>query len=252
MVQLPCLIIKMQIIILCGGKATRLSSLLGDTPKMLAKVNNVPFLDYIFDFLLTFESIHKITLLTGVGSEEIEEYVKKKYSNADKVIEICKDNLSGQGTSQALNQAFNSNVLEKDFLLMYGDSLPDLDLDKFIKEGISCKSPVYFSYIDKKYVDEDCRIEEVGGRIKYYADLSTKTYASSSNLFIDYGVYYISMNQDLQSLIANESDLKNVLEKFSANSVCLGYEVLSPFIEIGNPISFASASDKLRMHFSNE
>ena len=250
MVQLPCLIIKMQIIILCGGKATRLNSLLGDTPKMLAKVNNVPFLDYIFDFLLTFAAINKITLLTGVGSEVIEEHVRKKYSDANKVIEICKDNLSGQGTSQALNQAFNSNLLEKDFLLMYGDSLPDLDLDKFLEESVSCKSPIFFSYINKKYVDEDCRIEVTGGRIKYYSDLSTKTSASSSNRFIDYGVYYISMNPYLQSLIANESDLKNVLAKFSANSVCLGYEVLSPFIEIGNPISFANASDKLRGRFS--
>lgn len=239
----------MQIIILCGGKATRLNSLLGDTPKILAKVNGVPFLVYIFDFIFTFDSIHKITLLTGVGSKEIEEFVKKTYSSANKVIEICKDNLSGQGTSQALNQAFNSNVLEKDFLLMYGDSLPDLDLDKFLEKSTGCKSSIFFSYINKKHVDEDCRIEEVGGRIKYYSDLSTKNYASSSNLFIDYGVYYMSMNPDLQSLIANESDLKNVLEKFSANNACLGYEVLNPFIEIGNPISFASASGKLRMRF---
>jgi NDP-sugar pyrophosphorylase family protein len=240
----------MQVVILCGGKATRLNSLIGKTPKMLAKFDDKLFFDYICDFLFIFPTIHKITLLTGVGSEEIEKYISKKYFEPKMQIEIYKDNLFGQGTSRALHQALDGGVLDKEFLLMYGDSLPDLDLSEFIKQAVASKANIFFSYIDKKFVEEECRIQETAGRVYYYSDITAVKSASDFNFFIDYGVYYVSMNEDLRNLISIESDLKEVLGKFSNNSVCFGYEASKPFIEMGNPISFASASDKLRMRFS--
>jgi D-glycero-alpha-D-manno-heptose 1-phosphate guanylyltransferase len=249
MEQLLYLTTKMQIVILCGGKATRLSGILDTTPKILAKINDVPFIDYIFDYLFQFETIKKITLLTGIGSELISSHVDDRYSNSSKVVEIQKDDLLGQGTSQALSQALNHNVLDKDFLLMFGDSLPDLDLNDFISKCFQSKSNIFFSYIDEKHVDEECRIEEIDGKIRYHSDLETRVFTSSSNFFIDYGVYYINMNKELESLLQKEDDLKNVLDKFSRLNDCLGSESVSPFIEIGNPISFTSAHDKIRKRY---
>jgi hypothetical protein len=57
------------------------------------------------------------------------------------------------------------------------------------------------------------------------------------------------MNKELESLLQKEDDLKNVLDKFSRLNDCLGSESVSPFIEIGNPISFASAHDKIRKRY---
>ena len=249
---LRSLITNMQVVILCGGKATRLSSIIGKTPKILAKFDDNLFFDYIYDFLLNFPIIHKITLLAGIGSEEISTYVLKKYSNPKIQIEIYKDNLFGQGTSRAINQALYNNVLDKEFLLMYGDSLPDLDLNDFIEMSVRSKGNIFFSYIDKKYVEEECRIKATGEGIKYLSEIASTHSASKFNFFIDYGVYFISMNDDLRNLIKNESDFKDVLGQFSNNSVCQGYEVTKPFIEIGNPTSFASASNKLKIRFKND
>ena len=247
---LPYLTIKMQIVILCGGKATRLNGLLGKDPKVLAKINDEPFIDSILKYLFDCESINRITLLTGVGSELISTYILKNYSNSPKVLDMYKDNFLGQGTSQALNQALEDNVLEEKFLLMFGDSLPDLDLNDFIKNSIESESAIFFSYIDGKYVDEESRIEIVDGAIRYHSELETRDFTLSSSFFIDYGVYYINMNQEIKSLIKAENDLKKVLEKFSIQNKCLGSECVNPFIEIGNPISFASAHDKIRDRFS--
>ena len=242
----------MQVVILCGGKATRLTSVIGKTPKILAKFDDVSFFDYIYHFLVNFPTVHKITLLTGAGSEEIAAYISKVYSNPKVQIEICKDNIFGQGTSQALNQALDTEILDKEFLLMYGDSLPDLDLNIFIEKSISCEANIFFSYIHKKYVEEECRIQVTAGRVKYYSKIASIETASNFNDFIDYGVYYVNMNEELRNLIKSEADLKDVLSQFSNESVCFGYEVAKPFIEIGNPTSFANANNKLRVRFKND
>lgn len=252
MEQLLYLTTKMQIVILCGGKATRLSGILDNTPKILAKINDVPFIDYIFDYLFQFDSIKKITLLTGIGSELISSHISERYSNLSKIVEIQKDDFLGQGTSQALSQALNHNVLDKDFLLMFGDSLPNLNLNDFISKCSQSKSDIFFSYIDEKHVDEECRIEEINGKIRYHSDLENRVSTSSAKFFIDYGVYYINMNKKLESLLEKEDDLKTVLDNYSRLNDCLGSEIVNPFIEIGNPISFTSAHDKIRKRYLDE
>tara|TARA_B100000700_G_C14917735_1_gene795518 strand:- start:197 stop:916 length:720 start_codon:yes stop_codon:yes gene_type:complete len=64
------------VIILGGGKGTRIKSILGETPKLLAPINNKTFLDYMLIWLKNSlrEISFDVTIATGCGHLEIEKY----------------------------------------------------------------------------------------------------------------------------------------------------------------------------------
>ena len=65
-------------IILAGGFGTRLQSVVSDVPKPMAPINNVPFLNYIFDYLKFFKIEH-VVLSTGYLSEKISDCYKDEF-----------------------------------------------------------------------------------------------------------------------------------------------------------------------------
>jgi len=108
----------MQIVILCGGLATRLRSLTEKIPKSMIDINGKPFLEYQLE-LLKKNGIFDMIFCIGHKGEQIENYfrdgsrfgVKIRYSRE-------KDKLLGTGG--ALKKA--ENLLDKVFLVIYGDS----------------------------------------------------------------------------------------------------------------------------------
>ncbi|MEP7265456.1 MAG: NTP transferase domain-containing protein, partial [Bacteroidota bacterium] len=65
-------------IILAGGLGTRLRSVVADQPKVLAPVNDQPFLKYIIDKLLA-QDFNHVVLSTGYLHEKIEEFISVQY-----------------------------------------------------------------------------------------------------------------------------------------------------------------------------
>ncbi len=63
----------MQIVILCGGLATRLGGLAKDTPKSMIQIKDKPFLEYQIKNVKK-HSITDIILCVGHLSEQIEDY----------------------------------------------------------------------------------------------------------------------------------------------------------------------------------
>jgi len=63
----------MQIVILCGGLATRLGNIAKDTPKSMLKIKDKPFLQYQIEKLKK-QKINDIILCVGHLSEQIENY----------------------------------------------------------------------------------------------------------------------------------------------------------------------------------
>ena len=63
----------MQAIILVGGLGTRLSSIVNDRPKPMAKIVNKPFVEYLID-LLSDNGIKDIIFAVGYKGEMIEQY----------------------------------------------------------------------------------------------------------------------------------------------------------------------------------
>ena len=90
---------SLSIVVLAGGKGTRIKSVLGNTPKILARIAEKPFLDWSLAWIKNWELDinHKIILSTGVGHKKVENYCKENNYEVS-----CIDEIKPLGTFGAI------------------------------------------------------------------------------------------------------------------------------------------------------
>lgn len=126
----------MQVVILCAGLGTRLRPLTYHIPKPMVLIRNKPFLEYQLK-LLKKNDLTNIVLCVNYLGEKIREYfgdgrkfgMRILYSWGDSV-EETKEGLKDWGTGRTLKGA--EDVLEKEFLLLNGDTFLDIDYQNLI------------------------------------------------------------------------------------------------------------------------
>jgi D-glycero-alpha-D-manno-heptose 1-phosphate guanylyltransferase len=113
-------------VVLAGGLGTRLRAVVDDKPKVLAEVNDRPFLSYILD-QIDAANMKRIVLCIGYLGEQIKEQFGSCYGKIEIVYSQETELL---GTAGALRLALP--LLETEFAcVMNGDSYCDLDLADF-------------------------------------------------------------------------------------------------------------------------
>jgi len=115
-----------QAIILAGGKGTRLKSISGDLPKPMVSVLNKPLLQHIVEQCAKYEFLD-IHILVSYGADLIEGY----FGNGDKYgvsITYHREEIP-RGTAGALLDVLPE--LNEKFLVFYGDTYFDVELNKF-------------------------------------------------------------------------------------------------------------------------
>jgi D-glycero-alpha-D-manno-heptose 1-phosphate guanylyltransferase len=118
----------MEIIILVGGKGTRLKRVVKDRPKPLADVNGRPFLEYLMDWLINNNANHFI-LSTGYKSKKIREH----FGNAYRSVKISySDETEPLGTGGAVRKAINFLHNENPFLVVNGDTFFNINIQNLI------------------------------------------------------------------------------------------------------------------------
>ena len=118
---------NINILILCGGEGLRLLPITKDIPKPLVKIKNKPLIKYIIDQVINLD-FNKIILATGYQSIKIEEYIKSLKSKKYRNIEII--NSGKIDIIKRLNDY--SQKYNQDVIVMYGDTLADVNLKKLI------------------------------------------------------------------------------------------------------------------------
>jgi len=113
----------LQAIILAGGLGTRLRNVVPDIPKVMASVNNQPFLNYLLNFLSK-NNIKNVILATGYLHHKLEAYYRTSYKNI-KIDYSVENKLLGTGG--AIKKAFGKVSLE-DVLIMNGDSFFEVNI----------------------------------------------------------------------------------------------------------------------------
>jgi D,D-heptose 1,7-bisphosphate phosphatase len=118
----------MQLVIIAGGKGTRLKGMLAaDLPKPMVEVGGKPLLEHQV-LLARKYGIRDILILTGYGAEHIERYFGD--GTAWDVRVRYQRELQPLGTAGALLDAFDK--LEDTFLVMYGDTMVNVDLKRLV------------------------------------------------------------------------------------------------------------------------
>ena len=169
----------MQLVILCGGRGTRLKSLTNKTSKTMLLFKKKPFLERLIEYFYK-QGFNKILLLCGYKSDQIKNYFerKKKYN-----LQFSVEN-KPLGTGGAIKKAFN--LLEDEFILINGDSFLPENYKKYRTKLKSKKKLIITIYENKnnKFMTNNILIKK--NKIIRYSKKNNKNFN-----FVDAGVYII-------------------------------------------------------------
>lgn len=117
----------MKVVIMAGGKGTRIASIKSDVPKPMIEICNKPILQWQIENLRAC-GLTDITLVIGYLGHVIKDYFGDGSKFGVKISYFVED--SPLGTAGAL---FKMPELTADFLLMCGDVILDVDFNRFIE-----------------------------------------------------------------------------------------------------------------------
>ncbi|MDC2968850.1 HAD-IIIA family hydrolase [Candidatus Pelagibacter sp.] len=212
--------IMQDLVILCGGRGTRLGNLTRKTPKPLIKFNKEPFIEKILKFYQRYQ-FSNIYLLAGYKGEMFFERYNNKFINFTKIKVILEK--TPMGTAGALHNI--KKIIKNNFLLINADSYIDYDFLKFQK--------IKFKLAKMLIVKNDNYKEN-----KKLACLDIKKNKvifknNKGHNYMNAGVYFL--NKKIINYIPNkfcsleEDVLPNLIKKGKIN----GQKVDNPFIDMG-------------------
>ncbi|OHB87373.1 MAG: hypothetical protein A3D13_08415 [Planctomycetes bacterium RIFCSPHIGHO2_02_FULL_40_12] len=224
---------KLTAVILAGGLGTRLRSVVGDCPKILALVNNRPFLSYLLDQLLCNDFSHVI-LCTGHGAGQVSAAFGNVYKGL--TIEYSLE-AKPLGTGGAIRNAI-LRIKTNNILVMNGDSYINVDLKTYIEwhfrncieVSLLLTQVSNTSYYGSVYVDKN-------GLVKQFVEKNEATTLG----WINAGIY-ISKKRLISQIPAGESF--SLEYDFFPNFVgkgLHGFKCNDSFIDIGTPESYDKA-----------
>ncbi len=120
---------SIDVAVLAGGLGTRLRSVLGETPKILAPVGGKPFLDHLLAWLAGYGA-RRIVLCLGFRAEQVIDYLKHHpFPGLEVVTSIETEPLGTAGGLRLAVPYLRSDPV----LAMNGDTFVDADLSAFVE-----------------------------------------------------------------------------------------------------------------------
>ncbi len=125
-------------VILCGGKGTRLGSITKKIPKSLVKIKDKPIIWYILRTLKK-NGFNQFILPIGYKGDLIVRYLKKKdFKNYNfKIIPTGNNSPIARRISK-----IKKYIVSENFLLLNGDAIFDINLNKIYKNHIKDKKNI--------------------------------------------------------------------------------------------------------------
>lgn len=226
----------MDVIILAGGKGTRLQSVVSDVPKPMAPVNGKPFLEYILRWVAQYK-VSKFILSIGYKGEVIKSYFKDSFENIPIVYAEEPEPL---GTGGGIQYASRFSTSE-DVLIINGDTWFPISLsslwDFHKKEGKLIS-------IALKEMEKFDRYGSVELSDNLVTKFNEKKFVEKG--LINGGIYVLNKkvfaDDTPPSAFSFESE---ILEKKIEKGVINGLVFNDSFIDIGIPEDYRKASHVL-------
>ena len=227
---------NIDLVILAGGKGTRIRKL-SNYPKPFIKFNNLHFLDYLMQNYLLY-SFKNIYILAGYKGDQIKKkYHQKKY-NLKKINVIIEKKIMDTGGA-----LYNlKSIIKNDFVLVNGDSILDIDLDKFIKKKLN-KNLLKIALIKKKFSKNKNKL----GNLNLKKD---QIVLSENSKYMNSGIYHCSKKL-LQKIKNEKKSLENEIIPNLIEKKKISGEIIKNnfFLDIGTPYYFRKSATILRNLF---
>lgn len=222
---------NLDLVILAGGKGTRIKRLSNGKPKPLIKLNKKPFIYYILNHFCKF-NFRKIYILAGFKGKIIKKLLNKKTFNLTKIeVVVEKKPMDTAGALYSLKKKINT-----DFVLLNGDSILKL------KKIHSLKKNTMFLTNNSIY-RSNLKLNNL--KINKNKNLIISKYSNLMNG----GVYYFK--KKFLNLIENKkrSLEKDLIPKLIKDKNIQGAIVNDFFLDIGTPKNLKKAPKFLHENF---
>jgi len=216
----------LNVIVVCGGQGTRIKSILGDTPKILAPILNHTFLDYLVAWIYC--SLHPLTpniiLATGFGHAYIQEHVNIHNVNCRLIREQRQ-----LGTYGAVINAIRIANLEGTLLVLNGDTMFDCNLYESFNYFLRGQCESLLIVKKARYLDRYGGFKLVGERLHL---------TSEDPDFFSLGAFFSTSEAMLHAFSLKSIDKIMMLDRdFLDHSVTIPFALPNNalFIDIGIP-----------------
>lgn len=219
------------VLILCGGKGTRLNSVVSDRPKVLADINGKPFLKILIENLYLY-GFRNIILCTGHMKEQFHnEKIDELLHNHNDLNIILSEETKPLGTGGAIKNA-EPLINSETFLVLNGDSFCNINYNIFIKYHNIQESLLSIVTAYEKHengygniiLSNDGRIINFNEKVRL---INTGIYLTTKKIF----QYMPEGNFSL------ENDFIPTILGFN----CYGYITYNHLIDIGTPERYKTA-----------
>ena len=232
---------SLKIIILAGGKGSRISPVIGDIPKILASVAGKPFLEWFLIWIKNWNLNidYEILVSTCIGHSKIQDYCKhKKYDLT------CIKEEKQLGTFGAIANVASINYSEN-YLVLNGDTIFQANFNKIFD---NYRNQV--KDLPLLILKESLENERYGG---YLLTEKGWVFTGEKTTFISMGAFFISYNSIKErwfkktSLDFNTPTInQNTLGELMIDKDCFGKHPIEaytlkneiPFLDIGVPRSY--------------
>lgn len=211
------------LVLLVGGRGTRLGSLTKKTPKCLIEIQNKPFLYYLFKKFEK-ENIKNIFLCSKYKSTLIKNFLETH--NFKRLnIKIFNDGKEFHGTGGSIKKILK--YLNDDFFVQNGDTFLNLNYEKIIKKDDYEKSIICYS----KFKYNTLNIPNLlidNNKILNYDKIDF-----AKNNSIDAGLYLFK-KKHFNEINLSKFDLSIFIKKLIKKQKLKGYRIERKFYEIGS------------------
>jgi len=231
---------NVDVVLLCGGLGTRLKSVMGEKPKVMADFEGRPFMDLQLQYLCQ-QGFKRAILCTGIQSSVIEQY----YRNIDLGIKVlCSMEKEPLGTGGALKYAC-PNIKSELFFVLNGDVFCAIPYQDFLDYHISFNDAVATLAVKKIKKNQDYGGIELGEDNRIHAFHEKEK--SKDACYVNVGSY--CFHQKAITFMPEEDKFSMEYDFFPrlVGQGFYGFHTEEDFLDIGTPERLAIARQALKL-----
>ncbi len=228
---------NIDVVILAGGLGTRVSSVLRDTPKILAPVGGRPYLVFLLSWLKRFGA-RRIIFGLGHLAGAIEEHLGNNPIDGLDFDVVIEQKPLGTGGAIGL---LRSKIRTCPVLVMNGDSFVDADLCEFVAFHRQNKTEVSILCTEVADAGRYGVVKLVKNKVIEFQEKKRDAGAG----IINAGIYLFNPNILDEIAICGPSLERNFLQVQPAGRLA-AMNTTGTFLDIGTPEDLVKASDLLK------
>jgi D-glycero-alpha-D-manno-heptose 1-phosphate guanylyltransferase len=227
----------LDVLVLCGGRGSRLAPVVSDVPKPMAEVGGRPFLTYVFEYILHLNVAKRIILATGYMAEKVEEHYGASYKG---IPLYYSRETSPLGTGGAAVLASARYTLTTPFLMLNGDSFVNARIEGVIRRMATKKAEFGMVLFRAESATRYGVVEMVGNRVSGFREKA----AVVGPGLVNSGIYLVKPSSlarwaDHNGSLSLEYE---VIPRLISEDAVVGEVSGERFIDIGTPESYQAAN----------